>query len=497
MTDGSRKVSGRAERPRTGADSDHKVAAGLAARADGDSPVIWSANAQSRPSPESPWASDPQTATRAEGCRLAASPDTAFAPALIRGGRARARQVGRFAGRAGGALVDQVLSSGTQLLLIVLVARQADPTTFGAVSVALLAHGFLLGMMRAAIGEVILLRCRAHPPAADREARRGLFLALLAATAAGVGYAGAAALIGGQVGHFLLLMALAGPLVFAQDVLRYVAYGAGRVHQAVVADAVWFVIQVAASAAVLAAGDATPTRLILAWVAGAGAGWLALAVPRRLRPRPVAVRRWWTEERARSGGFLADFLVSNGMWQGSFLLLGALMSLEELGALRVAIVSVSPLANLLAGVRTLGLAHLAGLRTQPVRACRRAVQIALALGGAAAVYGAGLVLLPDRWGSELFGETWAEAAALVGIVAAAEVIRLPTFAAIDLVKVLGAPVDLVRTRVVGGVGVIAGLLLGAVVAGPRGAAAGTAVGYAWNELIWWRRGHFLCSRPAG
>lgn len=405
-------------------------------------------------------------------------------------------QVGRFAGRAGGALVDQVLSSGTQLLLIVLVARQADPTTFGAVSVALLAHGLLLGMMRAGIGEVALLRCRAHRPAARYEARRGLFLALVAAAAAALGYVGAASVIGGQVGHFLLLMALAGPLVYAQDVLRYVAYGAGRVDQAVALDAVWFVVQVTASAIILAAGDATPTGLVLAWVLGAGAGWASFAVPRRLWPRPVAVRRWWTEERARAGGFLADFLVSNGMWQISFLLLGALMSLEELGALRVAIVAVSPLANLLAGVRTLGLAHLADLRVHPVRAYRRAAQIGLGLAGAAAIYGAGLVLLPEDWGSELFGETWAEAVVLVGIVAAAEVIRLPTFAAIDLVKVLGGPVDLVRTRLTGGVGVIAGLLVGALVAGPRGAAVGTAVGYAWNELVWWRQGRSLSLSPA-
>ena len=171
------------------------------------------------------------------------------------------------------------------------------------------------------------------------------------------------------------------------------------------------------------------------------------------------------------------------------------MSLEELGALRVAIVSVSPLANVLAGVRALGLASLAGLREQPVRARRRAVLIGLGLAAAAAVYGVGLVLLPDRWGSELFGETWTEAASLVGIVALAEVLRLPTFAAIDLVKVLGRPVDLVRTRLTGGVGVIASMLLGAALAGPRGAAAGTVVGYAWSELIWWRQGRSVGLRP--
>jgi O-antigen/teichoic acid export membrane protein len=389
-----------------------------------------------------------------------------------------------------------VLSSGSQLLLIVLVAREADPTTFGAVSVAMLAHGFLLGVVRAGVGEPVLLRCRADRSATRREARRALFLGLVAGVAVGLGLATAGALIGGQVGHFLQVIAIAAPLVYAQDLLRYVAYGAGRVDQAVLVDGIWLGIQVTLSAALLASGEATPTRLVLAWVAGAGVGAAAPIVWRRLWPRPLALRQWWAQERARAGGFVADFLVSNGMWQSAFLLLGVLMSLEELGALRVAIVSVSPLANLLAGVRSMTLAHLAGLRAQPLRARRRAAQFALGLAGSAALYGVVLVLLPDWVGSELFGETWADAAAIVGIVAIAEVIRLPTFPAIDLVKVIGAPLDLVRTRLTGGVAVVSGLLVGGITAGPRGAAAGTAVGYAWNLLVWWRRARMLSRRPA-
>jgi hypothetical protein len=393
-------------------------------------------------------------------------------------------------------MVDQALSSGTQLLLIVLVARGTDAATFGALSVALIAHGFLMGVVRAAIGEVVLLRCRAEPPSVRREACLGLFLTLVAGVTFGIGLSVAGVVIGGEVGRFLLLVALAAPLVYAQDLLRYVAYGAGQMRHAIVVDGVWLAVQVALSAVLLAGDAATPTWLVLAWVLGAGAGAVAGGLVQRVRPRPVAVGRWWREERARSGGFLSDFLVSNGLWQGSFLLLSVLIPLDEFGGLRVAFVSLRPLANVLAGVRILTLAHLGGLRAQPARARRRAAQLALGLAGPAAAYGAGLALLPDRWGAELFGETWAEAATLVGILAAGEVLRVGTFAAIDLVKVLGGPMDLVRTRATGGVCVVGGLLLGTAIAGPTGAVVGTALGYALNGIIWWRQAWALGHRPA-
>jgi O-antigen/teichoic acid export membrane protein len=393
-------------------------------------------------------------------------------------------------------MVDQVLSSGTQLLLLVLVARQADPATFGALSVALIANGFLLGLVRAGIGEVVLLRCRAERSASQRDARVGLFLALAAGGVAGLGLLGASTIVSGEAGRFLSLMALAAPLVYTQDLLRYVAYGLGQVDQAIVLDGVWLGVQAVVSGTLLAWGEATPIRLVLAWVGGAGAGALVGVLRQRLRLRPVAISRWWVEERARAGGFLTDFLVSNGMWQSSFLLLGAMFPLDEFGALRVAFLSLSPLANLLAGVRTLTLAHLGGLRAEPARARRRAGQLAVALSSAAAVYGTALVLLPDRWGSELFGETWGEAASLVGILAAGEVLRLSTFAAIDLIKVLGSPIDLVRTRLVGGVTVVVGLLVGAAAAGPRGAVVGTVTGYALHGIIWWREAWTVGQRPA-
>ena len=391
------------------------------------------------------------------------------------------------AGQAGRAMFDQVFSSGTQLLLLVLVARREDAATIGAVTLALLVHGLLLGMVRAAVGQVVLLRCREALPRWRTEASIGLLLGLLAGAAVGVSALGAGLVVGGETGRYLLLVALAAIPVNVQDVVRHVAYGRGLIGQAVAVDGAWMGTQVVASAALIAVGSGTPSWFVLAWMAGSVPGAAAGATHlRHVRPDPANLARWWTEERARSTGFVADFVVSTGMLQGSFILLSVILPIEDFAALRVAAVSVSPLANLLAGVRVLTLAHLASLRRQPGRARRRAAGFALGLTPPAFAYGLVLVLLPATWGAELFGETWADARVLVGFLAAAEVLRLSAFAAVDLIKVIGSPADLVRTRLVSSVILVAGLLVGALVAGAHGAAVSTALSYLVATILWWR-----------
>lgn len=380
-----------------------------------------------------------------------------------------------------------MLSSGTGLLLVVLVARREEAATFGALSLALIVNGFLLGVVRAAIGEVVLLGCRSDPASARAQARLGLFLVLCAGGLAALGLLGASLMLGGDLAGFLRVVAVAAPFVYAQDLLRYLAYGTSKVGDAIVVDATWFGVQAAVSAWLLLADQASPTRLTAAWALGAAVSAATGCIQRRLRPRTAALASWFRAERARSASFLSDFLVSTGMVQVSFLVLGAVLPLNEFGALRVAFVSLSPLANLLAGVRTLTLAHLAGLRGSMTRARRRATQVALLLATLAGAYGTALVLLPDRWVAEVFGSTWMQADGFVGLVAAGEVFRLSSFPAIDLLKVFARPRVLVQTRAIAAVGVVAGLLLGALIAGPRGAATCVAVAYALSSAIWWRQ----------
>jgi hypothetical protein len=71
-------------------------------------------------------------------------------------------------------------------------------------------------------------------------------------------------------------------------------------------------------------------------------------------------------------------------------------------------------------------------------------------------------------------------------------IRVGSFAAIDLVKVLGLPMDLVRTRAVTSTGAVTGLLVGAIAAGPYGAVVGNLL----VTTVWGRRAWIVGDRPA-
>lgn len=394
-------------------------------------------------------------------------------------------------------MVDQVLSSGTGLLLVVLVARADDATTFGALSIGLIVNGFLLGIVRAVIGEIIVLRCRTHPSTADDQARLGFTLMLVAGAAASIGLAIAGVVVGAEIGSFLGIVALAVPFIYAQDLIRYMAYGTGRLGRAVVLDSMWLVVQAGISIALLVTNTDSPTRFALAWTAGAAVSAIVGSLAYRMRPQRGATAVWWRQERQRAGGFVSDFLVSTGMVQISFIALGALLPLDDFGALRVAFVSLSPLANLIAGVRTLTLAHLAGLEQQPLRARRNAGSVGLALAAAGAAYGLTLVLIPDAWGVQLFGSTWTQAEGLVTFVALGEVCRLSAFPAIDLVKVFAPPFALVRSRLFATVGVVVGLLGGAALAGPSGSAKCVAAAYAVAAAIWWRQAILRTSDTSG
>ena len=128
-------------------------------------------------------------------------------------------------------------------------------------------------------------------------------------------------------------------------------------------------------------------------------------------------------------------------------------------------------------------------------AARRVRRYAPMFGSAAALYGAGVALLPASVGVAIFGEIWRDARELVPFVAAGEVFRVTTFPLMDVMKVYGAPTVLVRTRVVTSATVVLGMLAGGAVDGARGAVIGYAVAAVVNAMLWRARVRQTLAQP--
>jgi O-antigen/teichoic acid export membrane protein len=403
---------------------------------------------------------------------------------VIAGPTARRR---RILERGSTAVVDQLLSSASGLLLIVLVAREAQPSEFGGVSVALIAHGFVLGCLRAVVGEVSTIRLRRDPSRRVPEERLALFLACVSGALAAVVFLVAGAIVPGFTGTFLQIVGVCAIVVHLQDIQRYLCFAGGQMGEAILLDGTWLVVQVGLTVALLSSSSSSPEALIWAWGVGAAVSAALGLLRRRRRPSSSGVRRWVREDGGRALSFLSDFVVSTGMVQAAFLVLSVVLTLGEFGALRLAFVSMSPLANALAGVRVLTLAHYSGLRDQPRRAAGVGRKVALALGAMGVAYGAVVVLMPESWGVEIFGPTWVDAHAFVEIVAIGEVLRLTSFPAIDLLKVFAPPATLVKVRSVVAALVVVGLVAGAVLSGPEAAAVSVAIAYGVATTAWWAK----------
>jgi hypothetical protein len=392
----------------------------------------------------------------------------------------------RAIGKGSSAVLDQLLSSSSQLLLTVLVAREGGAATFGALSVALVSHGFVLGCVRAVVGEVAVVRLRRAPGRQVAEARVTLLLGLCTSAVAAAGFLLASFLIGGSIGTFLALFALAAPFVQVQDLRRYLAFAEGRVGHAIALDGTWLAVQVVVSSFLIVSGSATAERLVLAWIAGAAISALAAVIVGRWRPSSATLRTWLRDDGTRAASFVGDFVVSTGLTQAAFLALGAILSLEEFGGLRLVFVSLSPLANALAGIRALTLGQYTRLRDDPTRARGIALAVAAVFGGLSAAYGLALVLAPVSWGEAVLGDGWSEAHRYVGVLAIGEALRMASFPAIDLIKSSSRPLALVRTRVVlAAIGVVA-LVSGALLGGPLWAAINATGAAAISALVWWR-----------
>ncbi|CAI9390035.1 hypothetical protein [Microbacterium sp. T2.11-28] len=315
----------------------------------------------------------------------------------------------RFAHSRYVTILDQIVSSLSNFALVALVAGVATTAEFGLFSLGYVLLLFFLGFQRALVGEVLLVRFSkaGERPAGVDDSAAGVSVAVGVVSAVALAVCG---LLAGGDPLMWTVLAVAGPLVFVQDIVRYILIARARSGHALVSDAVWAVVALPVMVWLVAV-SAPAWTVAAAWTAGGVVAMIVAIAYARVLPRPVSGARWIVANRdiaVRFSGEYASLNLSNTVvW---FLLAGPL-GVAGVAALRGASLLFSPLNTAFNAVRIAVVPDL--VRSRGSRRYRsRLRETALILTGICVVWSGVVLLLPDEIGRLVLGATWDVAADL-------------------------------------------------------------------------------------
>ncbi|WP_329287631.1 hypothetical protein [Streptomyces sp. NBC_00691] len=390
-----------------------------------------------------------------------------------------------MAGRLSWGLADQAASSATNFVVGIYVARSLGLDAFGVFSLAWVTFGVVLGISRGLATDPLMVRFSGVPEASWRGA-----VARSSGTALGVGVVvGTVCLalglgVGGPVGSAFACLGVVLPGLLLQDAWRFSFFAAGAGRKAFVNDVVMGVALVPAM--VVAARVGSVAAFVLAWGASAavaaGYGYLQSGIA----PRPAGARSWMREQRDLGYRYLVENVGVSGAGQLRAYGLGAIVGVSAVGVVRGAELLLGPFLAVLMGLSLVTVAEAARVLRQ---APHRLRVFCLLLGGgqavAALLWGAALLLVPDRLGELVLGDVWQAASELIvpaalGVAAAS----LGTGAAAGL-RALAAARRSLRCQLIASTLYVGGGLGGAVAAGTVGSAWGVAAATLGSSAVWW------------
>jgi O-antigen/teichoic acid export membrane protein len=313
----------------------------------------------------------------------------------------RADRPGRSSGRWSFAfgLLDQSLSSATNLGLTLLAGRLLGPSGLGTVFVAFSFYIVALGVQRALLTTPLVAAMAARSDDARKRATEaGLTIVFIGGALMTLAFVGGGLLIpvSGARGLLLFVPWLLPSLV--QDYWRAVLFQERRGGQATLNDFAWAI----GMGAIAAVAYSWPSQfsVVSAWGAGATAGAVLGFFQVRRRPAlPRSAARWWLKEVWPFGRWLgAEVTLYSAISWGTVLTLAAVLGAYGLGGLQAAQSLFAPLSLLSSAVTLPGLpAVTRALAVSFSSALRLAVRISVAVVGLAFAY----VLLAGAGGGGL------------------------------------------------------------------------------------------------
>ncbi|WP_030677428.1 membrane protein [Streptomyces sp. NRRL B-1347] len=390
-----------------------------------------------------------------------------------------------MAGRLSWGLADQAVCSMNNFAVGIYVARSLGLTAFGVFSLAWVTYGVVLSVSRGLATDPLVVRFSGVPTASWRAAA-----GRSSGTALGVGFAvGAVCLVvglslGGRVGSAFACLGVVLPGLLLQDAWRFAFFAAGTGRKAFVNDVLGCVALVPAM--VVAARVGSVGAFVLAWGAAAAVAAGYGCLQSGIRPRLTGARAWIREQRDLGYRYLVENVGVSGASQLRAYGLGAIVGVSAVGVVRGAELLLGPFLAVLMGLSLVTVAEAARVLRQ---APHRLRVFCLLLGGgqavAALLWGAALLLVPDRAGELVLGNVWQAASELIvpaalGVAGAG----LGSGAAAGL-RALAAARRSLRCQLFASACYVGGGLGGAAVGGTVGSAWGVAAATACGSAVWW------------
>jgi O-antigen/teichoic acid export membrane protein len=373
-------------------------------------------------------------------------------------------------------LIDQGLSSLSNALIVVLVAREVAPRAFGAFSLGYSIVVFGTCATRAFVSESLIVRHGGHGLALSAVARRALGTSLDLGIVFAAVLALAAVAMPADLHSTLLVLALSLPAVCLQDCCRYLYFAAGRPQFAALNDGIWTVAQIVLVILSIKAGHRSSAALAAAWALAAAVAAAVAVVHIGGLPRVGSVVTWAREYRDLCWRYVIEFSAMNGSLQSSQWGVAAVGGLGVLSGLQGAQVLLGPVRVILLAA---GPAAVPEMRRRaegdPARLGSLVRRLGLALAVSAGVYGLLVSLIPNGLGHKLLGASWPAAHRVLPVLSGMWVaVGLFTGLLIGL-RVLAASRLSFRSRLTSAPLVVVLPIVGAALWGAPGAAAGLVV----------------------
>lgn len=392
-------------------------------------------------------------------------------------------------GRAAWAIADQGLSSLTNFGLGVFIARELAPNAFGAFSIAFATYAFVLNLANGAISEPFHVRFSDVPVDVWRSATKQ---ATGAAISVGLVGSAVCAIVGmaaaGPLRQAFLALSLTLPALTLQDAWRSTFFARRKGNFSFLNDLVWALALVPALAVASRMRPESLFWLIVAWGGAAGVAAVVGSLQARTVPGLHETNRWLRRQSDLVPRFLGEMVLYSGGHQVAILAIGTVGGLAVVGGIRGAEMLLGPLYVVIFGIRIMAVPEAVLVLKRSPQGMRRALaMLAAGFSTVAVMVGIAALVLPERWGTLLLGQTWATAQPAMLPIAVFMAASGAAMSARIGLRALGDSRRSLRTRLYTTPLVVVGGTIGAAIGGSPEAAWGLAVGMAVDVALSWRQ----------